>query len=72
MFNLTIDNLLELAAEKAGKRNTGNGGLALILLIAREAYRSGQAGSLAKHVATWQAQRSTAEYGQAFQLRKAA
>lgn len=72
MFNLTIDNLLELAAEKAGKRNTGNGGLALILQIAREAYRSGQAGSLAKHVATWQAQRGTAEYGQVFQLRKAA
>ena len=71
MFNLVIDNLLELAAEKAAKRNTGNGGLALILQIARQAYRSGQAGSLAKHVAGWQAQRGTAEYGEIVPLRRA-
>lgn len=71
-MNQVIDNLLELAIVKASRRDTGNGGLALILSVVRDAYRSGHAGQLAKHVADWQQRQRTAELGQIIQLRKAA
>lgn len=48
-----LELALTLANEIAKDGNTGNGGVAAVLQTLFNAYRSGQAGSLARHVAVW-------------------
>ncbi len=58
-INDVLVHTLELAVKIAEQRTTGNGGITLILQTVLKAYKEGQAGSLAKHVAVWVSNRDT-------------
>jgi hypothetical protein len=57
--NEVLVHTLELAVKIAAQKTTGNGGITLILQAVLKAYKEGQAGSLAKHVAVWVGDRDT-------------
>lgn len=71
-YKLTVYDEHGLAISQARFASAEEAVNAHILTIAREAYRSGHAGQLARHVADWQQRQQTAEFGQIIQLRKAA